>query len=64
MKVGAAQILNEQVEYFHLEYYCTFLNSINIKSTSFANEFLMHNQQYPRTDSTSIGRLGKLMLDF
>ena len=36
-----------QIEYFQFEYYCTFLNSINIKTTSSANEFLMHSQENP-----------------
>ena len=42
-----SKVLNVQVEDFQLEYYCAFLNSINIKLTSSANEFLMHNQQNP-----------------
>ena len=33
-----------QVEYFQFEYYCAVLNSINLKTTSSADEFLMHNQ--------------------
>ena len=41
------KVLNVQVEYFQFEYYCAFLNSINIKTKSSANEFLMHNQQNP-----------------
>ena len=49
-----SEVLNVQVivqclnvRYFQFEYYCAFLNSINIKTTSSANEFLMHNQQNP-----------------
>ena len=33
------------VKYFQFEYYCAFLNPINRKTTSSANEFLMHDQQ-------------------
>ena len=40
-----SKVLDVQVKYFQFEYYFTFLNSINIKTTSPANEFLMHNQQ-------------------
>ena len=40
-----SKVLNVQMKYFKFEYYCAFLNSINIKTTSSANEFLMHNQQ-------------------
>ena len=42
-----SKVINVQVKYFQFEYYCAFLNSINIKTTSSANEFLMHNQQNP-----------------
>ena len=42
-----SKVLNVQVEYFQFEYYFVFLNSINIKPTSSANEFLMHTQQNP-----------------
>ena len=42
-----SKVLNVQVEYFQFEYYRAFLNSVNIKLTSSANEFLMHNQQNP-----------------
>ena len=42
-----SKVLNVQVEYFQFEYYFAFLNSINIKATSSANEFLTHNQQNP-----------------
>ena len=33
-----------QVEYFQFECYCAFLNSINVKTTSSANEFVVHDQ--------------------
>ena len=42
-----SKVLNVQVEYFQFEYYFVFVNSINIKTISSTNEFLMHNQQYP-----------------
>ena len=42
-----SKVLNVQVEYFQFEYYCAFLNSVNIKLTSSANEFVMHIQQNP-----------------
>ena len=39
-----SKVLNVQVEYFQFEYFFAFLKSINIKTMSSANEFLMHNQ--------------------
>ena len=44
------------VGYFQFEYYCAFLNFINIKSTLSAHEFLMHNQQNPLHRSSSMYR--------
>ena len=38
-----SKALNVQVEYYQFKYYFAFLNSINIKTRSSANEFLMHN---------------------
>ena len=49
-KRALSKVLNVQVEYFQFEYFCAFLNSINIKTRSSANEFPMHNEQY-RTQS-------------
>ena len=42
-----SKVLNVEVKYFDFEYYCAFLNSISITTTSTVNEFLMHNQQNP-----------------